>query len=204
MIRTKICGITQPEQVTPICALGVDAIGLVFYDPSPRSVSIEQAIAIRKAVPAYVSVVGLFVDQTVEHINRIAAQVQLDSIQFHGAHSVQQCQGADRPWYRALRVAAGQSVAELVEPWVEQGQGVLLDTYVKGVPGGTGAAFNWDQVPKPRTWNLILAGGLTPDNVATAVQQTTPWAVDVSGGVEASPGVKDIDKVRAFMQGVHS
>ena len=101
-------------------------------------------------------------------------------------------------------MAAGQSVAELVEPWVEQGQGVLLDTYVKGVPGGTGAAFNWDQVPKSRTWNLILAGGLTPDNVATAVQQTTPWAVDVSGGVEASPGVKDIDKVRAFMQGVHS
>ena len=203
MVRTKVCGITQPEQVLPICHLGVDAIGLVFYPPSPRSVTVEQAIAIRQAAPAFVSVVGLFVAQSMDQVNRIAEQVKLDSIQFHGEQTLADCQQADRPWYRALRVSHDSSVAELVQPWINQGQGVLLDTYVKGVPGGTGAAFNWDQVPAQRSWNLILAGGLTPDNVATAIQQTTPWAVDVSGGVEASPGVKDIDKVRAFMQGVH-
>ena len=202
MVRTKICGITRPEQVGPICELGASALGVVFYDPSPRGVSVELAQAIRKAMPAYTTLVGLFVDQPIDQINQIAEQVQLDAIQFHGDQSLIECQAAIRPWYRALRVAPEQSVRSLVAPWIGQGQGILLDTYVKGVPGGTGAAFNWQQVPMQRDWHLILAGGLTPDNVGQAVQQTHPWAVDVSGGVESSPGVKDLDKVRAFLQGV--
>ena len=202
MVRTKICGITRPEQVGPICELGASALGVVFYDPSPRGVSVELAQAIRKAMPAYTTLVGLFVDQPIDQINQIAEQVQLDAIQFHGDQSLIECQAAIRPWYRALRVAPEHSVEALVAPWIGQGQGILLDTYVKGVPGGTGAAFNWQQVPMQRDWHLILAGGLTPDNVGQAVQQTHPWAVDVSGGVESSPGVKDLDKVRAFLQGV--
>ncbi|MGB0965308.1 MAG: phosphoribosylanthranilate isomerase [Litorivicinus sp.] len=202
MTRTKICGITQPAQVAPICDLGVDALGVVFYPPSPRSVDVEQAKAIRQAMPAYVTLVGLFVDHSAEQINQIADQVGLDAIQFHGDHSVDECQRSNRPWYRALRVAPGADINALVQPWVGQGQGILLDTYVKGVPGGTGESFNWQAVPAQRNWNLILAGGLTPANVKQAVQQTTPWAVDVSGGVEASPGVKDIEAVRTFMQEV--
>lgn len=202
MVRTKICGITRPEQVGPICELGASALGVVFYNPSPRGVSVETAQAIRKAMPAYTTLVGLFVDQPIDQINQIAEQVQLDAIQFHGDQSLIECRAANRPWYRALRVAPDQSVEALVAPWVGQGQGILLDTYVKGVPGGTGAAFNWQQVPAQRDWHLILAGGLTPDNVGQAVQQTHPWAVDVSGGVESSPGLKDLDKVRAFLQGV--
>ena len=202
MVRTKICGITRPEQVGPICELGASALGVVFYDPSPRGVSVELAQAIRKVMPAYTTLVGLFVDQPIDQINQIAEQVQLDAIQFHGDQSLIECQAAIRPWYRALRVASDQSVEALVAPWIGQGQGILLDTYVKGVPGGTGAAFNWQQVPMQRDWHLILAGGLTPDNVGQAVQQTHPWAVDVSGGVESSPGVEDLDKVRAFLQGV--
>ena len=202
MVRTKICGITRPEQVGPIWELGASALGVVFYDPSPRGVSVELAQAIRKVMPAYTTLVGLFVDQPIDQINQIAAEVQLDAIQFHGDQSLTECRAANRPWYRALRVASDQSVEALVAPWIGQGQGILLDTYVKGVPGGTGAAFDWQQVPMQRDWHLILAGGLTPDNVGQAVQQTHPWAVDVSGGVESSPGVKDLDKVRAFLQGV--
>ena len=203
MTRTKICGITQPEQVGPICDLGVDALGVVFYPPSPRSVNIEQAAEIRRAMPAYVTLVGLFVDHSVDQINRISEQVRLDAVQFHGDQSVEQCHSSARPWYRALRVAPGADVDQLVAPWVGQGQGILLDTYVKGVPGGTGESFNWQSVPSTREWNLILAGGLTPANVKQAVQQTTPWAVDVSGGVEASPGIKDLQAIRTFMQEVH-
>lgn len=204
MVRAKVCGITQPEQVSPICDCGVDALGLVFYPPSPRSVSLDTARQIRRAIPAYVTLVGLFVDHSIDQINDVAAQVGLDAIQFHGNQSVQECQQSDRPWYRALRVQPGADVGELVQPWVGQGQGVLLDAYVKGIPGGTGQSFNWSLIPTERDWNLILAGGLDAANVGQAISQTSPWAVDVSGGVESSPGVKDISAVRAFMQEVVS
>lgn len=204
MIRAKVCGITQPNQVMAICECGVDALGVVFYSPSPRSVTPELALQIRRAMPAYVSLIGLFVDQDVSEVNSIAAQVGLDAVQFHGQHSLQECQQSDRPWYRALRVQPDADVAELVQPWVGQGQGVLLDAYVKGIPGGTGRSFNWSLIPQSRDWNLILAGGLDATNVRQAISQTSPWAVDVSGGVELSPGVKDISAVRAFMQEVRS
>ena len=146
MVRTKICGITRPEQVGPICEL-VPAPWRGFYDPSPRGVSVELAQAIRKAMPAYTTLVGLFVDQPIDQINQIAEQVQLDAIQFHGDQSLIECQAAIRPWYRALRVAPEQSVEALVAPWIGQGQGILLDTYVKGVPGGTGAASIGSRFP---------------------------------------------------------
>lgn len=204
MTRVKVCGVTQPGQVDGIVRAGADAIGLVFYPPSPRSVSIEQATAIRKQIPAFVTAVGLFVDTPVDEINRIAAIVGLDVIQFHGDQTPEQCALSNRPWYRALRVRSDQSLDALIAPWIGLGQGILLDAYVKGVPGGTGTTFNWDQIPQQRDWHLILAGGLNPSNVRDAISQTRPFAVDVSGGVESEPGTKDLSRVEAFIQEVRN
>ena len=202
MTRVKVCGITDESQVAGIVDAGADAIGLVFYPPSPRAVTVEQARAIRAAVPPYVTVVGLFVDTPVTEINQIARSVGLDSIQFHGDQTPEECQSCERPWYRALRVKADSSVERLVQPWVGKGRGILLDAYVKGVPGGTGTAFNWQQIPDQRDWHLILAGGLDVGNVRNAISQTHPFAVDVSGGVESTPGTKDMALVKAFIQEV--
>ncbi len=200
MVRVKVCGITQPQQLEPLMDAGVDAIGLVFYDPSPRGVTVDQARTIQRAVAPYTSTVGLFVDTPVDEVNAIADAVGLDWIQFHGNESVADCQRCRRPWYKALRVRDGDDVAALVAPWQAVSTGVLLDAYVKGVPGGTGTRFNWDQIPVQRDWKLILAGGLNPSNVREAVAQTRPYAVDVSGGVESEPGIKDIQQVQAFIQ----
>lgn len=204
MTRIKVCGITHPDQGIAVADAGADAIGLVFYGPSSRNVSVDQAAAIRRSIPAFVSVIGLFVDTPVDQINSIAARVKLDAIQFHGDQSPEQCGTADRPWYRALRVKPDDQVDQLIGPWVGHGQGILLDAYVKGIPGGTGHQFNWEQIPNERDWRLILAGGLTPENVRDAISQTRPYAVDVSGGVESEPGTKDISRVRAFIQEVRN
>lgn len=180
-------------------AAGADAIGLVFYAKSPRAVDIEQAREILAALPPFVTSVGLFVDAERSELERILASVPLDLLQFHGDESVQQCEAFGRPYIKALRVKAGDDIAAQAARY-PSAQGILLDAYVEGVPGGTGEAFDWSLIPQMLSKPLILAGGLRPDNVAEAVSRVRPYAVDVSGGVEASKGVKDVEKVGAFIR----
>ena len=198
-VRVKICGITRVEDALAAAAAGADAIGLVFYAKSPRAVDIEQAREILAALPPFVTTVGLFVDAERSELERILASVPLDLLQFHGDESVQQCEAFGRPYIKALRVKAGDDIAAQVARY-PSAQGILLDAYVEGVPGGTGEAFDWSLIPQMLSKPLILAGGLRPDNVAEAVSRVRPYAVDVSGGVEASKGVKDVEKVGAFIR----
>lgn len=198
-VRVKICGITRVEDALAAAAAGADAIGLVFYAKSPRAVDIEQAREILAALPPFVTSVGLFVDAERSELERILASVPLDLLQFHGDESVQQCEAFGRPYIKALRVKAGDDIAAQAARY-PSAQGILLDAYVEGVPGGTGEAFDWSLIPQMLSKPLILAGGLRPDNVAEAVSRVRPYAVDVSGGVEASKGVKDVEKVGAFIR----
>lgn len=200
-VRSKICGITRVEDALAAVEAGADAIGLVFYAKSPRAVSIEQAKAIVAALPPFVTSVGLFVDMPRETLQALLREVPLGLLQFHGDESPADCEGFARPYIKALRVRADQDVARMMAPY-SGACGILLDTFVEGVPGGTGAAFDWSLVPCEAGKPIILAGGLTPDNVAQAIAQVRPYAVDVSGGVEAAKGIKDAGKVKAFLQAV--
>ncbi|MDU9412979.1 MULTISPECIES: phosphoribosylanthranilate isomerase [unclassified Pseudomonas] len=197
-VRIKICGITRVEDALAAAAAGADAIGMVFYAASPRAVNVEQARAIVAALPPFVTSVGLFVDMPAAELAAILEAVPLDLLQFHGDETPAACEGHGRPYIKALRVKPGDDVAARVSEY-PGASGVLLDTYVPGIPGGTGEAFDWNLVPVGLGKPVILAGGLTPENVASAVVQVRPYAVDVSGGVEASKGIKDHDKVRAFI-----
>lgn len=182
--RVKICGITRPEDGSAAAVAGADAIGLVFYGPSPRCVTVEQAQAICAALPPFVTVTGLFVDAPPEQVSAVLAQVPLDLLQFHGDESPEYCASFGRPWMKALRMREGiDVVAEAIR--FRAARGLLLDAYVPGVPGGTGERFDWSRIPATLPLPLVLAGGLAPENVAEAVRQVRPWAVDVSGGVEA-------------------
>jgi phosphoribosylanthranilate isomerase len=198
-VRVKICGITRVEDALAAAAAGADAIGLVFYAKSPRAVGIEQARAIIAALPPFVTTVGLFVDIEHDELQRILASVPLDLLQFHGDESPEHCESINRPYIKALRVKAGDDIAVQVNRY-PGAKGILLDTYVDGVPGGTGEAFDWSLVPEGLSKPVILAGGLHADNVAAAVARVRPYAVDVSGGVEASKGIKDAEKVGAFIR----
>lgn len=201
VVRRKICGITRVEDALAAVAAGADAIGLVFYAKSPRAVSMEQACQIVAALPPFVTSVGLFVDIERAELQRILAAVPLDLLQFHGDENLVQCEGYSRPYIKALRIKPGDDIAAMMADY-PSASGILLDTYVEGVPGGTGLAFDWSLVPAQLPKPVILAGGLTPDNVAAAIARVKPYAVDVSGGVEASKGIKDADKVRAFIREV--
>ena len=203
VVRSKICGITRLEDALVAVAAGADAIGLVFYARSPRAVSVEQARAILAGLPPFVTTVGLFVDMPRSEIEAVLASVPLDLLQFHGDETAAECEALARPYIKALRVRAGDDVAAFVDAY-PGAQAVLLDTYVEGVPGGTGQAFDWSLVPATLSKPVILAGGLTADNVAAAIAQVRPYAVDVSGGVEAGKGIKDAAKVNDFVRAVRS
>jgi len=201
-VRTKICGITRVEDALVAAQAGVDAIGLVFYGKSPRAVSIAQAQLITAALPPFVTVVGLFVNATRSEVNAVLDSVPLDVLQFHGDESPADCAGFSRPYFRALRMQPGLDIAELAAQYTDA-QGILLDAWVPGVHGGTGERFDWARIPENLAKPLILAGGLNADNVGQAVQQVQPWAVDVSGGIEVSHGIKDAEKIRKFLYAVH-
>ncbi|MDD1507816.1 phosphoribosylanthranilate isomerase [Pseudomonas sp. CNPSo 3701] len=203
VVRSKICGITRLEDALAAVAAGADAIGLVFYAPSPRAVTIAQAQAIVAGLPPFVTTVGLFVDMPPREIEGVLAAVPLDLLQFHGDESPADCEALRRPYIKALRVRAGNDVAAQVDAY-PGARAVLLDTFVDGVPGGTGQAFDWSLVPAQLSKPVILAGGLTPGNVAAAIAQVRPYAVDVSGGVEVSKGIKDAHKVKDFVRAVRS
>ncbi|MFA5679400.1 MAG: phosphoribosylanthranilate isomerase [Pseudomonas sp.] len=201
MVRIKICGITRIEDALAAANAGADAIGLVFHAPSPRAVDIEQAAAIVRALPPFITTVGLFVDATEERINQVLSQVPLDVLQFHGDEPDAFCRIFARPYLKAVRVRPGDDLHALAANW-PGASGILLDSYKPGVPGGTGETFDWSMIPTQRDWPLVLAGGLDADNVRQAIAQTAPWAVDISGGVESSKGIKDIAKINAFIQEV--
>jgi len=201
--RVKICGITRVEDARVAAEYGADAIGLVFYPPSPRRVTLEQAVQVAQSLPAFVSCVALFVDPSPEAVREVLAAVPVDCLQFHGAESASFCEQFERPYIKALRIAAGCDVAQQVSAF-PKARGILLDAYVKDVPGGTGQRFDWSLVPAHCPKPVILAGGLDPSNVAMAIRQTRPYAVDVSGGVEQSKGIKDPVKIREFIAEVNN
>lgn len=201
VVRSKICGITRVEDALLAAEAGADAIGLVFYDKSPRAVDVRQARTILAALPPFVTSVGLFVNASRCFIGEVLDAVPLDLLQFHGDETPEQCEGHGRPWFKALRVRPGDDLrAEAAR--FSGARAILLDAYVPGVPGGTGERFDWKLIPADLPRPLILAGGLTPDNVAEAIASVRPYGVDVSGGVEASRGIKDAAKVAAFIQRV--
>ncbi len=200
-VKTKICGVTSVEDAIAIANAGADAIGLVFYPPSPRYVSIELAREISLALPAFVNVVGLFVDADSETISRVLDKVAIDTVQFHGQEPEHACSQFGKPYIKAFAVQPESDILQVVEQY-SSANALLLDTYVDNLPGGTGQIFDWKKVPEKCEKPLILAGGLTPENVQSAIEQTNPYAVDVSGGVESSKGKKDIDKVKRFIREV--
>lgn len=199
--RIKICGITRPEDGLAAARLGADAIGLVFYPPSPRAVSVIQAKLIVKSLPPFVTVVGLFVNEERSVIEQTLNEVSLDLLQFHGDEAPQDCEGFGKPWIKAIRMRQDIDLMAMARVYASA-SGLLLDTYQAGVVGGTGQTFDWSKVPQSLTGRVILAGGLNSENVTQAVQQLRPYAVDVSGGVEESKGIKDAAKIDAFIAGV--
>ncbi|MGZ8271395.1 MAG: phosphoribosylanthranilate isomerase [Methylophilus sp.] len=200
--RVKICGITRIEDALAAVELGADAIGLVFYAPSPRSISIEQAISIVESLPPFVSKVGLFVNESPSNIKNILAQVDLDILQFHGDESPEVCEQINMPYYKAIRVKKDTNLIQYAQIY-HSAKALLLDTYSESAVGGTGVVFDWKLIPKNISKPLILAGGLTPANVGLAIEKVHPYAVDVSGGVEQSKGIKDVKKMTAFIQAVN-
>lgn len=200
--RVKICGITNAVDALNAIKYGADAIGLVFYASSPRFVTISQAQQIVAAIPPFVSVVGLFVNAPTTEIEAVISQVRIDVLQFHGDETAAECERIKLPYLKAIRV---KSDTNLLQCEVEFGsaKALLLDTYSETAFGGTGHVFNWELIPKGMTKPIILAGGLNPENVADAIKQVQPYAVDVSGGVEASKAIKDAARIAAFMQAVN-
>ncbi|ABA57527.1 phosphoribosylanthranilate isomerase [Nitrosococcus oceani ATCC 19707] len=201
--RVKFCGITRREDAIQAIRLGADAIGLVFYPESPRAVSPQQAYQIVRELPPFVTVVGLFVNAASCYLQQILDKVPIDILQFHGEESPEECGYYGRSYIKAIRMAEGVDLPSLARSY-ESASALLLDAYQAGVPGGTGRAFDWRRIPKNFSKAVILAGGLTPENIAQAVRQVRPYAVDVSGGVERIKGVKDAAKMAAFMRGVDS
>jgi len=205
--RVKICGITRPESAMHAVDAGADAIGMVFYKQSPRYVTTEIASGIARSTPAFVMSVGLFVNADADDVNNVLKHVPLQLLQFHGDEPPDYCEQFGVPYIKALRIGReegglnGESLRTLMASH-NKARAVLLDTYQKGVPGGTGERFDWDLIPETNQ-KIILAGGLNPENVTQAITSVRPYAVDVSGGVESAPGLKDAARIRAFLNAVH-
>ncbi len=199
--RVKICGITRPEDGVVAARMGADAIGLVFYPPSPRAVSMEQAASVIAALPPFITKVALFVDAQRNDVEAVLQHLSIDLLQFHGDEEPDYCRSFGRAYLKAVRMREGVDLAAIAERY-HDASGLLLDSYEKGLPGGTGQAFDWARVPEGLDKPVVLAGGLSAENVEMAVRQVQPYAVDVSSGVEASRGIKDQDKIAAFMRGV--
>ncbi|WP_462331081.1 phosphoribosylanthranilate isomerase [Thiohalocapsa halophila] len=199
--RVKICGLTREQDVDAAVAAGADALGFVFHASSPRSVDLARAAVLAARVPAFVSRVGLFVDAEPALIAEAIRRVPLDLIQFHGQEPPAACTGCGRPWIKAIAMRDGLDV-EVAAAEYHDAAALLLDTYDPALAGGTGRRFDWARVPPALAPRIILAGGLTGENVAAAIARVKPYAVDVSGGVEAAKGLKDHRKINDFMQGV--
>jgi phosphoribosylanthranilate isomerase len=200
--RIKICGITRPQDAAAAAAAGADAIGLVFYPPSPRFLSVERAREIGGALPPFVQTVALFVNADAAQVAQVIGRVHPALLQFHGEETPDFCGQFGVPYLKACRVSQGVDLLEYLRPF-SAARGWLLDAHVEEY-GGVGARFDWTLVPAQLARPLVLSGGLTRDNVAAAVRRVRPWAVDVSSGVESAKGIKDAAKIAAFIAEVRN
>jgi len=201
-VRIKICGMTRVEDVAAAAKLGVDAVGLVFYAKSPRNVSIEQAQVLVAALPAFVTSTALFLDPDAEVVRQILGSVRIELLQFHGVEPAEFCRSFGRPYIKAVPMGGQADPAGYARRYAEAAA-LLLDSHVAGGKGGTGVSFDWSSIPRFQGPPLILAGGLKPGNVAAAIRAARPYGVDVSSGVERAPGIKDLDKMAAFVHEVN-
>lgn len=199
----KICGITRIEDALAAARCGAHAIGLVFYRPSPRYVAPDRARDIIRALPPFVTAVGLFVDAPAQEVRAVLAQAPVSLLQFHGAESPAFCRQFRLPYMKGVRVKAEVNLLQYAHDY-HDAQALLLDALVDGAHGGTGTTFDWSLVPGTLRLPIVLSGGLTADNVAEAIRAVHPWAVDVSSGVEAEKGIKDVAKIAAFISGVRN
>lgn len=198
-IRVKICGITRPEDALSAAELGADAIGLVFHPPSSRAVEIAAAREIIAALPPFVNTVGLFLNAQPAAVEAVLAELPLSTLQFHGQETVADCERYRLPYIKAVPMGEGDASQVLDHAArFSSAQGLLLDSHVGGGLGGLGKRFDWSQIPSALGRPLILAGGLNPDNVADVLAHR-PYGVDVSSGVESAPGIKDPERIGAFM-----
>ena len=198
MIRSKICGFTRPQDALAAAQLGVDAVGLVFYPQSKRFVSIEQAQAIVRVLPPFVSVVALFVNENTERIRQVLAQVPVDILQFHGDETPEFCRQFNRPYIKAVRVQNTDDIIAAQQQYPDA-RAVLFDAHIEGEYGGTGHRFDWAMLPDQLSGHWILSGGLTPENIGEAVKITGAKIIDVSSGVESTPGIKSAEKIAALL-----
>ena len=203
MTKVKICGFTNAENARDAAIAGVDAIGLVFYNKSPRNVDIQRAREIVSALPPFVNRVGLFVNANPSFIDEVLCEVPLDTLQFHGDEVVGDCTQYQMPFIKSLRVTPKTNLVQLADNFSEA-SALLLDSHNPNSYGGTGEVFDWMLARVNIDLPIILAGGLNSKNVSDAISQVNPYAVDASSGVESAPGVKDIDKILAFIRSVHS
>ncbi|MDI3514376.1 MAG: phosphoribosylanthranilate isomerase [Rhodocyclaceae bacterium] len=198
--RIKICGLTRAQDVRAAVDGGADAIGFVFYPPSPRAVSIEQAAELVALLPPFVTSVGLFVNPAPGEVEAVLERVPLQLLQFHGDEAEAECARYGRPWIKAARMRPGVDLLEFAASH-PRASGILVDAFVDGYGGG-GKTFDWTLIPAGFARPLVLSGGLDADNVVDAVRRVRPWAVDVSSGVESAKGIKDAQKIAAFIAGV--
>ena len=203
MTAIKICGITRTQDALAAAGCGANAIGLVFYAKSPRCVTPERAAELMRVLPPFVMSVGLFVDAVADEVRQTLAQARVDLLQFHGNESPAYCRQFGVPYLKALRVRAGLDLLQYARDY-HDAKALLLDAYVEGTHGGTGATFDWALIPKNLPLPVALSGGLTPENITAAIQAVRPWAVDVSSGVEFQKGIKDAAKIAAFVTGVRN
>jgi phosphoribosylanthranilate isomerase len=200
--RIKICGITREEDLRAAIELGADALGFVFYPPSPRFLSDARAAELARGMPPFVTLVGLFVNEDAATVRRILKQIPLQLLQFHGEEDAAYCRQFGLPYIKAARVRPGLDLLEYAASFPDA-RGLLLDAYVEGY-GGVGQTFDWNLIPRNLPLPLILSGGLDAANVDDALRTLRPWAVDVSSGVESSKGIKDAGKIAAFITGVRN
>ncbi|MCF8149800.1 MAG: phosphoribosylanthranilate isomerase [Burkholderiaceae bacterium] len=201
--RIKICGITREEDLAVAVAAGADALGFVFYPPSPRHVEPERAAKLSAQVPAFVTTVGLFVNASPQAVRAILDRVSLNLLQFHGDEDADYCSAFGKPWIKAARVKPGFDLLKYAAAFADAPgfSGLLLDAHVEGYGGG-GETFDWSLIPSSLPLPIILSGGLCPANVTQAVRAVRPWAVDVSSGVESAKGIKDALRITEFVAGV--
>ena len=197
----KICGLTRAEDAIAAAELGAHALGFVFYPPSPRHISARRAAEIIRALPPFVTTVGLFVNANADDVTSVIDEVPLGLLQFHGDETSDYCAQFRRPYIKALRVRPGVDLLQYALQY-ESARGLLLDAFVAGVPGGTGESFDWNLIPTKLPLSIVLSGGLNNGNVIEAIRRVRPCAVDVSSGIESSPGIKDARKMNVFFKGV--